>query len=71
MACPPIGMAQLSSVVLTAEVGVTLRNGEELGYFQFGGSDFVMAASARAMCSARARWECIRSKGAASAPRIP
>ena len=54
-----------------AEVGVTLRNREELGYFQFGGSDFVMAASARAMCSARARWECIRSKGAASAPRIP
>ena len=42
MACPPIGMAQLSSVVLTAEVGVTLRNGEELGYFQFGGSDFEM-----------------------------
>ena len=54
-----------------AEVGVTLRNGEELGYFQFGDSDFVMAASARAICSSRARWECIRRKGAASAPRIP
>jgi uncharacterized protein YjbJ (UPF0337 family) len=42
VACPPIGMAWVSSVVLTAEVGVTLRKGEELGYFQFGGSDFVM-----------------------------
>ena len=42
VACLPIGMAQVSSVVLTAEVGVTLHKGEELGYFQFGGSDFVM-----------------------------
>ncbi len=42
VACLPIGMSQVSSVVLTAEVGVTLRKGEELGYFQFGGSDFVM-----------------------------
>jgi phosphatidylserine decarboxylase len=37
-----MGMAQVSSVVITAEVGVSLRKGEELGYFQFGGSDFVM-----------------------------
>jgi phosphatidylserine decarboxylase len=35
-------MAQVSSVVLTAEAGAVLRKGEELGYFQFGGSDFVM-----------------------------
>ena len=42
VACIPMGMAQVSSVVFTAEVGVTLRKGEELGYFQFGGSDFVM-----------------------------
>ncbi len=41
-ACLPVGMAQVSSVVLTAEVGVHLRKGEELGYFQFGGSDVVM-----------------------------
>ena len=32
----------MSSVVITAEEGVTLRKGEELGYFQFGGSDFVL-----------------------------
>ena len=42
VACLPMGMAQVSSVVLTAEEGVTVRKGEELGYFQFGGSDFVM-----------------------------
>jgi len=38
----PVGMAVISSVILTAEVGVTLRKGEELGYFQFGGSDVVV-----------------------------
>ena len=38
----PIGMAQVSSVVITAEVGKTLRKGEELSYFQFGGSDIVL-----------------------------
>ena len=42
VACLAIGMAQVSSVIITAEVGVTLHKGEELGYFQFGGSDFVM-----------------------------
>jgi phosphatidylserine decarboxylase len=38
----PMGMAQVSSVVLTAEVGVTLRKGEELSFFQFGGRDIVV-----------------------------
>jgi len=42
VACLPMGMAQVSSVVITAEPGVTLHKGEELGYFQFGGSDFVL-----------------------------
>ncbi|HEX8990211.1 MAG TPA: phosphatidylserine decarboxylase [Anaerolineales bacterium] len=42
VACLPVGMALVSSVVITAEVGSTLHKGEELGYFQFGGSDFVM-----------------------------
>ncbi len=42
VACLPIGMAHVSSVVITAEVGTTLHKGEEMGYFQFGGSDFVM-----------------------------
>lgn len=38
----PVGMAAVSSIVLTAEEGVTLRKGEELGYFQFGGSDVIV-----------------------------
>ena len=42
VACLPVGMAQVSSVVITAEVGRALRKGEEMGYFQFGGSDFVL-----------------------------
>jgi phosphatidylserine decarboxylase precursor len=42
VACLPVGMGHVSSVVLTAGVGANLHKGEELGYFQFGGSDFVM-----------------------------
>ena len=38
----PIGMCQVSSVVITAEVGMTVRKGEELSYFQFGGSDIIV-----------------------------
>ncbi len=46
VACLPVGMAQVSSVVITAEVGAVLRKGAEMGYFQFGGSDFVMVFEA-------------------------
>lgn len=42
VAVMPIGMAQVSSVIITAEVGVTLRKGEEISYFQFGGSDIIV-----------------------------
>lgn len=38
----PMGMAQVSSIVVTAEEGTKLRKGEEISYFQFGGSDIVM-----------------------------
>ena len=51
VACLPVGMAQVSSIVITAEPGVELRKGEEMGYFQFGGSDFVMVFEAR--CNVR------------------
>ena len=34
-------MPQVSSVVVTAEVGKALRKGDEISYFQFGGSDIV------------------------------
>ena len=43
----PIGMAQVSSVILTAEVGTELRKGEELAYFQFGGSDVVVVVEGK------------------------
>ncbi|MDB4950970.1 MAG: phosphatidylserine decarboxylase-related protein [Gemmatimonadetes bacterium] len=42
-----IGMCQVSSVVLTAEVGITLREGEEISYFQFGGSDLIVLFEAK------------------------
>ncbi len=38
----PMGMAQVSSIIMEAEVGKTLQKGEEISYFQFGGSDIVM-----------------------------
>lgn len=38
----PVGMAHVSSVVLTAVPGRHMAKGEEFGYFQFGGSDIIM-----------------------------
>jgi len=44
----PMGIGQVSSVVMTAEEGRVLRKGEEISYFQFGGSDIVMVFEAAA-----------------------
>ena len=38
----PIGMAQVSSVHITCEVGQKLDKGDEISFFQFGGSDCIM-----------------------------
>lgn len=38
----PVGMAHVSSVVLTAVDGTRMAKGEEFGYFQFGGSDIIV-----------------------------
>ena len=38
----PIGMAQVSSVVLQVKPGRRVEKGDEISYFQFGGSDIVM-----------------------------
>ncbi|KAI0594682.1 putative phosphatidylserine decarboxylase [Biscogniauxia sp. FL1348] len=38
----PIGMAQVSSVVLTVEENEKIKKGQEISYFQFGGSDIVL-----------------------------
>ncbi|KAH9887626.1 phosphatidylserine decarboxylase-domain-containing protein [Cubamyces lactineus] len=37
-----IGMAQMSSVMLTVTRGEAIEKGQEISYFQFGGSDVVM-----------------------------
>ncbi|MFV0435124.1 MAG: phosphatidylserine decarboxylase [Leucobacter sp.] len=42
VACVPMGMWPVSSVVITADKGGVVRKGDELGFFAFGGSDFVM-----------------------------
>ncbi|GAA1293931.1 phosphatidylserine decarboxylase [Saccharothrix xinjiangensis] len=42
VAAIPVGMAQVSSVVMTMTEGATVPKGEEFGYFQFGGSDIVV-----------------------------
>jgi phosphatidylserine decarboxylase len=51
----PIGMCQVSSVIVTAEVGVTVRKGEELSYFQFGGSDIILLFEAKSNVSLTAQ----------------
>ncbi|KAI0366865.1 hypothetical protein BV20DRAFT_625883 [Pilatotrama ljubarskyi] len=38
----PIGMAQVSSVVLSVKAGDVVQKGQEISYFQLGGSDIVM-----------------------------
>jgi phosphatidylserine decarboxylase len=51
----PIGMCQVSSVVVTVEPGISLRKGEELSYFQFGGSDVIVLFEARSNVSISAQ----------------
>jgi len=38
----PMGMAQVSSAVISAEEGKKLHKGEEFGHFLFGASDIIM-----------------------------
>lgn len=44
----PIGTAQVSSVKLSISVGEEVEKGQELSYFQFGGSDCVIVFQKRA-----------------------
>ncbi|PGH20112.1 hypothetical protein AJ80_03680 [Polytolypa hystricis UAMH7299] len=43
----PIGMAQVSSVVITTKVGNDVKKGDNISYFQFGGSDVVVVFEKR------------------------
>jgi len=38
----PVGMAQVSSVRLSVEKGDEVKKGDEVSYFQFGGSDYIL-----------------------------
>ncbi|KAK7694883.1 hypothetical protein QCA50_002071 [Cerrena zonata] len=51
VAVMPIGMAQVSSVVLSVKQGDIVEKGEEISYFQFGGSDCVMVFQSTANVS--------------------
>lgn len=42
VAVVPVGMAQVSSVVLLVKEGDEVEKGQEISYFQFGGSDIVL-----------------------------
>lgn len=42
VACLPIGMAQVSSVNMTAVEGAYLEKGQQFGFFAFGGSDIIL-----------------------------
>ncbi|KAF9565367.1 phosphatidylserine decarboxylase-related protein [Agrocybe pediades] len=44
----PIGMAQVSSVVLTVQPGNILKKGDEISYFQMGGSDCIVIVEKKA-----------------------
>ncbi|KAI0675588.1 phosphatidylserine decarboxylase-domain-containing protein [Trametes maxima] len=44
----PIGMAQVSSVVLSVTEGSHVKKGDEIAYFQLGGSDVVMVFQSHA-----------------------
>lgn len=67
----PVGMSMVSSVVLTAELGVTLRKGEELAYFQFGGSDIVLLFQSRSNVSLQAQVDAHYKVGTAIGKAYP
>jgi phosphatidylserine decarboxylase len=67
----PMGMSQVSSVIVTAEVGVTLRKGEEISYFQFGGSDIVVLFEAASNVSFTAQTDVHYKQGTKIAQAFP
>lgn len=49
VACLPIGMAQVSSAIMTGTEGKVFDKGEEFGYFQYGGSDIILLFQKKAV----------------------
>lgn len=60
----PMGMAQVSSVTMTADVGKKLHKGDEFGYFQFGGSDHVLLFEASVNVNLTAAYNVHYNQGA-------
>lgn len=61
----PIGMAQVSSVVLRVHEGQTIKKGDEISYFQFGGSDCVMVFERRVefkQLPPKCKWVAVRKQ---------
>jgi phosphatidylserine decarboxylase len=56
VACMPIGMAQISSVVLSVDAGNYLTKGQEMSFFKFGGSDIVMVFQEKAKVQFTAKY---------------
>ncbi|KAL0574918.1 hypothetical protein V5O48_007040 [Marasmius crinis-equi] len=55
VACIPVGMAQINSVVLSVKKGDRLTKGQEISFFKFGGSDIVMVFQKKANVGFTAR----------------
>lgn len=53
VAVVPVGMAQVSSVHMTATVGSDALKGDEFGYFVFGGSDIIVVLQQQATLQIR------------------
>ncbi|KAJ2998193.1 hypothetical protein NUW58_g399 [Xylaria curta] len=58
----PIGMAHVSSVVLSVSVGEVVDKGSEISYFQFGGSDVVMVFERDVQYTAKKGDKCNRDR---------
>lgn len=69
----PIGMAQVSSVKLSVGAGSDVKKGDELAYFQLGGSDVVTVFQkcANVEFTAKATWHYNYGKQIATANPLP
>lgn len=65
----PIGMAQVSSVVLSVKPGQEVKKGQEISYFQMGGSDCIVVFQARVNITANICQKYLYGKEIARAPK--
>ncbi|KAL0574604.1 hypothetical protein V5O48_007354 [Marasmius crinis-equi] len=73
VACMPIGMAQVNSVVLSVKKGDYLTKGQEISFFKFGGSDIVLVFQEQAKVEFAAnmnQWNPFGKKIAVAKPNV-